>query len=88
MERKAARGVPAEMVHRWNRAPLSCRLCRAKKLRCDRAQPCSNCVQRKADCEYAADAPHFSVKRSEAARPKPATKQEQLLPSKEPFHPS
>ncbi|KAL4990745.1 hypothetical protein BDW68DRAFT_153800 [Aspergillus falconensis] len=52
MDRKGTR-VPADMVHRWSRTPLSCRLCRSKKLRCDRAQPCSNCVQRKVDCVYA-----------------------------------
>ncbi|PWY92021.1 hypothetical protein BO70DRAFT_401729 [Aspergillus heteromorphus CBS 117.55] len=44
--------VPGDMVQRWARPPLSCRLCRAKKLRCDRAQPCSNCVLRKVSCQY------------------------------------
>ncbi|PYI00946.1 hypothetical protein BO78DRAFT_380068 [Aspergillus sclerotiicarbonarius CBS 121057] len=44
--------VPETMVQRWSRPPLSCRLCRAKKLRCDRTQPCPNCVSRNVPCEY------------------------------------
>ncbi|KAF2158806.1 hypothetical protein M409DRAFT_71438 [Zasmidium cellare ATCC 36951] len=87
MERKGARGVPADMVHRWSKAPLSCRLCRAKKLRCDRAQPCSNCAQRNADCEYTESLPSTAT-RSDAARTKTTSKREQPLPPKEPFHPS
>ncbi|KAJ5174464.1 uncharacterized protein N7482_000341 [Penicillium canariense] len=46
------RGNSITMVHRWNRPPLSCRACREKKRRCDRTQPCSNCVLRKISCEY------------------------------------
>lgn len=46
------RGAPVMMVHRWNRPPLSCQPCRAKKRRCDRNQPCSNCSQRNINCEY------------------------------------
>ncbi|RDW68946.1 Zn(II)2Cys6 transcription factor [Aspergillus mulundensis] len=51
MDRKRTK-VPAGMIHRWGRTPVSCHLCRAKKLRCDRAHPCSNCVQRKVNCVY------------------------------------
>ncbi|KAL4905495.1 hypothetical protein BDW74DRAFT_185040 [Aspergillus multicolor] len=51
MKRKQTE-IPADMVHRWGRAPLSCHLCRTKKLRCDRGDPCSNCAQRKIDCIY------------------------------------
>lgn len=32
-------------------APVSCKLCRVKKLRCDRGQPCSNCRTRGYRCE-------------------------------------
>lgn len=32
--------------------PVSCRLCRLKKLKCSRQQPCSNCVARNVDCEF------------------------------------
>lgn len=52
MKRKASE-IPGTMLHRWSKAPLSCSLCRQKKLRCDRAHPCSNCTQRKATCVYA-----------------------------------
>lgn len=31
--------------------PVSCQLCRAKKLKCNREQPCSNCVARGVPCE-------------------------------------
>lgn len=32
--------------------PVSCRLCRLKKLKCSRQQPCSNCVARDVECEF------------------------------------
>lgn len=32
--------------------PVSCQTCRAKKLKCDRKQPCSNCTARKISCVY------------------------------------
>ncbi|KAF2714753.1 hypothetical protein K504DRAFT_9431 [Pleomassaria siparia CBS 279.74] len=31
--------------------PVSCRLCRTRKLRCSRESPCSNCVARRVRCE-------------------------------------
>ncbi|KAL1955984.1 hypothetical protein VTO42DRAFT_7884 [Malbranchea cinnamomea] len=33
--------------------PVSCQFCRAKKLRCDRRQPCSNCTARDIRCQPA-----------------------------------
>ncbi|KAH7150336.1 fungal-specific transcription factor domain-containing protein [Dactylonectria estremocensis] len=35
------------------RAVLSCASCRQRKLKCDRNQPCSNCLARDAECTYA-----------------------------------
>lgn len=32
--------------------PLSCQLCRSKKLRCNRVQPCSNCQARNIPCHF------------------------------------
>lgn len=32
--------------------PVSCRLCRVKKLKCNRLNPCSNCTARGQPCEY------------------------------------
>ncbi|KAI0532034.1 fungal-specific transcription factor domain-containing protein [Xylaria digitata] len=32
--------------------PVSCQLCRLKKLRCNRAQPCSNCESRNVPCHF------------------------------------
>ncbi|KAL1856151.1 hypothetical protein Plec18167_000226 [Paecilomyces lecythidis] len=34
--------------------PVSCQTCRAKKLKCDRKQPCANCTARKISCIYGA----------------------------------
>lgn len=35
------------------RATLSCSSCRQRKLKCDRDEPCSNCVARNVPCQYA-----------------------------------
>ncbi|KAJ9216050.1 transcriptional regulator family: Fungal Specific TF [Paecilomyces variotii] len=35
--------------------PVSCQLCRTRKLKCDRERPCSNCSSRNTTCVYAAD---------------------------------
>lgn len=32
--------------------PVSCKLCRAKKLKCNRQYPCGNCTQRGLTCEF------------------------------------
>ncbi|KAJ8127362.1 hypothetical protein O1611_g6274 [Lasiodiplodia mahajangana] len=32
--------------------PVSCQLCRSKKLRCNRVQPCSNCESRHVPCHF------------------------------------
>ncbi|GIJ89469.1 hypothetical protein Asppvi_008411 [Aspergillus pseudoviridinutans] len=47
----ASRAGPAKR----NRVPLSCASCRVRKLRCDRHQPCHNCVMRGSSnlCLYA-----------------------------------
>ena len=37
--------------------PVSCELCRKKKLRCDRSTPCSNCESRKTTCSYGSYGP-------------------------------
>ncbi|KAF9630700.1 hypothetical protein BFW01_g1262 [Lasiodiplodia theobromae] len=37
--------------------PVSCQLCRSKKLRCSWQHPCSNCAARGVTCTYAADPP-------------------------------
>ncbi|KAL4972931.1 hypothetical protein BDW66DRAFT_154277 [Aspergillus desertorum] len=82
MDRSKGTRVPADMVHRWSRAPLSCRLCRSKKLRCDRAQPCSNCAQRKVDCVYAGRGESPSAGRrsnTPTATTAAASKREQLV---------
>lgn len=41
-----------DRVVRRRQDPVSCRLCRVKKLKCNRQNPCSNCVARNASCEY------------------------------------
>lgn len=42
---------------RTRRDPLSCQMCRVKKLKCDRQQPCSNCRTRRLSCEYRRELP-------------------------------
>ncbi|RLL98837.1 hypothetical protein CFD26_107122 [Aspergillus turcosus] len=51
----ASRTGPAKR----NRVPLSCAACRVRKLRCDRRQPCHNCVVRGSSnlCLYATTRP-------------------------------
>lgn len=40
----------AERRSRPRQEPVSCQSCRAKKLRCNRQQPCSNCLARGITC--------------------------------------
>lgn len=42
---------------RTRQNPVSCRLCRLKKLKCNRQRPCSNCSARGVSCEYFAQNP-------------------------------
>jgi hypothetical protein len=53
-------GYPIILMHQGNRAPSSCQACREKKRRCDRTQPCSNCMQRNMSCEYPGRNPESS----------------------------
>ncbi|OJJ43686.1 hypothetical protein ASPZODRAFT_123415 [Penicilliopsis zonata CBS 506.65] len=41
----SSRQVPSQQ-------PVSCSLCRTRKLKCDRNQPCFNCSSRQMDCVY------------------------------------
>lgn len=57
------------------RPTLSCRECRAKKLRCDRAQPCQQCVksEREDQCGYDSGiGPASPISLSPATRPRSA----------------
>ena len=38
--------------HRLRPDPVSCQSCRLKKLKCSRAQPCSNCATRDIPCNF------------------------------------
>ncbi|CAG8979571.1 hypothetical protein HYALB_00013455 [Hymenoscyphus albidus] len=38
---------------RTYRPPQSCALCRNRKLKCDRKEPCANCITRRETCSYA-----------------------------------
>lgn len=52
-----ASGVIDEKQNRAPRQdPVSCQTCRSRKLKCDRQNPCSNCVSRRVDCVYLARA--------------------------------
>jgi len=47
--------TPTRMTSKPRQDPVSCSLCRKKKLKCSRKQPCSNCVARGVEdsCDYA-----------------------------------
>jgi hypothetical protein len=48
-------GVIVEKQKRAPRQePVSCQTCRTRKLKCDRQNPCSNCLSRRVDCVYLA----------------------------------
>lgn len=45
--------LPSNMRRNRARAePVSCQSCRAKKLKCNRVQPCSNCTTRGITCSF------------------------------------
>lgn len=47
--------------------PVSCQLCRSKKLKCDRQQPCSNCSARGVTCNFQQPLPqHAHSEKDEA----------------------
>lgn len=43
--------ITMQQRHVRRQDPISCLLCRRRKLRCNRQQPCSNCVARNVPCE-------------------------------------
>ncbi|KAI0134286.1 fungal-specific transcription factor domain-containing protein [Xylariales sp. AK1849] len=57
-------------IQKRNRPPVSCLLCRTRKVKCDRQQPCERCVKsgEAAFCEYA---PRASRKARSESRPQP-----------------
>lgn len=48
-----------------NLRPYSCILCKTRKVKCDRVNPCSNCRRAGVDCIFRAPAPPRRKKRSE-----------------------
>ena len=73
MKRKAApeqAEVAPKRVPRQD--PVSCELCRRKKLKCNRQQPCSSCVTRRLTCSYAVGSPDMGVQKK-AAQSVPTT---------------
>lgn len=48
---------PSRNYLRPRQDPVSCNVCRHKKLKCDRNLPCSNCKSRKIACEYRGERP-------------------------------
>ncbi|KAK4229499.1 fungal-specific transcription factor domain-containing protein [Podospora fimiseda] len=68
------------VIRKRNRVPLSCYPCRTRKLKCDRAHPCSNCVKREGSgahsCSYAA--PASRKKSQNQANPSPDDMQNRI----------
>lgn len=40
-----------QKTHMARGRPISCRFCRARKLRCSREAPCTNCISRGIECD-------------------------------------
>ncbi|GAA5954802.1 hypothetical protein JCM8115_005535 [Rhodotorula mucilaginosa] len=53
---RAAEGKKAATAAPRRRRPASCTPCRQKKLRCNRAKPCTSCVERDTECIWEGDA--------------------------------
>ncbi len=62
---KAALSKPAAASRRQD--PISCSLCRRKKLRCNRQNPCSNCVARNVTCNREGSLPAVPAQAGTAA---------------------
>ena len=43
--------MPPERISKPRQEPVSCQFCRTKKLKCNRDQPCQNCLARGIECE-------------------------------------
>lgn len=67
--------APAPRKRLRRRRPVNCSFCRRRKLKCDRNQPCANCVKRniQGKCVYAAEASLGGVPLSQ--------REKQLVPS-------
>lgn len=70
--RKMKRSADGTVIRR--QTPTSCVLCRTKKLKCDRAQPCSNCKARNIACSFL-ETPQSSSERVSASRTSPLSLQ-------------
>ncbi|KAF4983365.1 hypothetical protein FZEAL_1217 [Fusarium zealandicum] len=57
----------------------SCVICRRRKVRCDRRDPCSNCVKNNIDCHYPVTGRIPRRSRDPTASKSPAQKQSELL---------
>lgn len=66
---------PSGQARRARQNPVSCQLCRRKKLKCDRQQPCSNCSARGVSCQSATRHPTPATSESRRAPPAAETAQ-------------
>jgi hypothetical protein len=57
----------------------SCVICRRRKIRCDRKDPCSNCVKNKIDCHFPVTGRIPRRNRGPSTSKTPAQKQSELL---------
>ncbi|KAI0843665.1 putative C6 transcription factor [Hypoxylon sp. FL0890] len=72
----------AEPERRRRRPPVSCTLCRRRKLRCSRESPCSNCVKsRSGNCVYDNYVPHSRDRTAEHASGGPYWESHYLTPT-------
>lgn len=69
---------PNGQARRRRQNPVSCQLCRLKKLKCDRQQPCSNCSARHVSCQPATRHPTRATATSESGQAFPAVENSEL----------
>jgi hypothetical protein len=61
-----ASSSPSGSVEQNLLKPFSCTICRQRKVKCNRTDPCSNCVKAAVPCTFAAPAPSRRRKRKPA----------------------
>lgn len=62
--------------------PISCQLCRAKKLKCNRVQPCSNCLARGVTCHFLVPPPNKGAASSNSLYDRDVLRRLEFLESK------
>ncbi|BCR87788.1 Zn(II)2Cys6 transcription factor domain-containing protein [Aspergillus chevalieri] len=74
MKRKASEQEETPPKRAPRQDPVSCELCRRKKLKCNRQQPCSSCATRRLPCSYGPSVPSSNTSQTQPAGSTVSTK--------------